>query len=170
MKSIIRVRGGGRRLACSLGFCKTTVFYPNHPFTRSRSKFIWNRIQKATAEGRRCHAKTMMNTKPDKAQTWPVTTHHDRSWCLFVQKKKGRNPVQPVDNSRILFLLLCHLLFIWNQAESSFFFSYAISKPNAELEALGCLDVDYRRKNVEHTDYPGRDLQSHHYENKPHLD
>jgi hypothetical protein len=38
------------------------------------------------------------------------------------------------------------------------------------LQALGCLCADYRRKYVEYTGYPRCDLQSQHYENKPHLD
>jgi len=32
-------------------------------------KFICSRIKKVKAEGRRCHAKTIMNTIADKAQT-----------------------------------------------------------------------------------------------------
>jgi hypothetical protein len=41
-------------------------------FFACQVKFICSRIKKAKAEGSRCHAKTMMNTKADKAQTSPL--------------------------------------------------------------------------------------------------
>ena len=39
--------------------------------SHSKVKFIaiYNRIKKTKTEGRGCHTKTMMHTKPDKAQT-----------------------------------------------------------------------------------------------------